>query len=103
MLAPPGDALFPEDWIYDYGLRDELAVCAYWTSRYAECRDDCDRLLGEGKLPAEHRARVVRNRDLAVARLSESDAALASEVNHLPLSFAGVRNGGRSQQEGRLA
>src|SRR5207244_11868290 len=75
-LAPPGDALFPEDWIYDYGLRDELAVCAYWTARYAECRDACDRLLGDGKLPAEHRARVARNRDLAVARLSECDAAL---------------------------
>ena len=40
----------------------------------AECRDACDRLLGEGKLPAEHRARVSRNRALAAAKLAESGA-----------------------------
>jgi Glycosyl transferase family 2 len=72
-IARPGDALFPEDWIYDYGLRDELAVCAYWTSRYAECRDACDLLLGKGKLPPEHRARVSRNREFAAARLVETE------------------------------
>src|ERR1700730_16586550 len=71
-IVRPADALFPEDWIYDYGLRDEAAVCAYWTSRYAECRDVCDRLLGEGKLPAEHRARVSRNREFAAGELGET-------------------------------
>jgi hypothetical protein len=69
-IAPPDDALFPEDWIYDYGLRDELAVCAYWTGRYAQSRDACDRLLAEGKLPPEHHARVARNRELAAAGLA---------------------------------
>jgi hypothetical protein len=57
------------------GLRDELAVCAYWTSRYLECRDACDRLLREGKLPAEHRARVLHNRDLAAAKLGPATTA----------------------------
>jgi tetratricopeptide (TPR) repeat protein len=76
-IVRPDDALFPEDWIYDYGLRDELAVCAYWTSRYAECRDVCDRLLGDGKLPAEHHARVSRNRELAAARLVETGAGFS--------------------------
>lgn len=80
-FARPDDALFPEDWIYDYGLRDELAVCAYWTSRYPECRDACDQLLREGKLPAEHRARVLQNRDFAVAKLGEAGAALSSRAN----------------------
>jgi hypothetical protein len=76
-LARPDDALFPEDWIYDYALRDELAVCAYWTSRYAECRDACDRLLGEGKLPAKHHARVSRNNELAAAQLADTGAGLS--------------------------
>lgn len=74
-LVRPDDVLFPEDWIYDYGLRDELAVCAYWTGRFTECRDACDRLVGEGKIPAEHHARVLHNRDLAVARSGETAAA----------------------------
>jgi glycosyltransferase involved in cell wall biosynthesis len=74
-MARPDDALFPEDWIYDYGLRDELAVCAYWTGRYAECRDACDRLISEGKIPAEYRARVSCNRHVAAARLGEIGTA----------------------------
>ncbi len=73
-IAPPDNALFPEDWIYDYGLRDELAVCAYWTSRYAECLEACDRLLGEGKVPAEHDGRVSRNRKLAAEKLFGSSS-----------------------------
>jgi hypothetical protein len=81
IIARPSDALLPEDWIYDYGLHDELAVCAYWTARYAECRDNCDRLLSEGKLPAEHRARVLHNKDFAMAKLGESGTVLASKVS----------------------
>ena len=77
------DALFPEDWIYDYGLRDELAVCAYWTSEYARCRDACDRLLSEGELPAEHRARVLRNRQAAVDKLGETGADVPPRANVL--------------------
>jgi hypothetical protein len=69
VLARPGDALFPEDWIYDYGLRDELAVCAYWTGRYTECKDACDRLMSEGKIPLEHHARVLHNGRVAMLRL----------------------------------
>ena len=48
-IAYPNEALFIQDWIYEYGLLDELAVNAYWTGRYAECVDACDRLLSEGK------------------------------------------------------
>ena len=54
----PTNALFVQDWIYEYGLLDEFAVNAYWTARYAECVDACDRLLSEGKLPTEMRDRV---------------------------------------------
>jgi hypothetical protein len=71
----PNDELFVEDWIYEYGLLDELAVNAYWTARYAECADACARLLREEKLPEEMRDRVLMNRDLAVGKLSETVAS----------------------------
>jgi hypothetical protein len=90
-LARPDDALFPEDWVYDYGLRDELAVCAYWTARYGECRDACERLLDEGKLPAHHRARVARNGELAAVRLAECGAGLASKADLVMSRCSGAR------------
>ena len=74
-IAYPKDALGVEDWIYQYGLLDELAVNAYWTGRYAECVDACDRLLGEGKLPTDNRDRVRKNRQFAVDKLEEVAAS----------------------------
>ena len=70
----PTDAAGAEVWIYEYGLLDELAVNAYWTGRYAECADACDRLLSEGKLPAEFRDRVRKNEEFATDKLAQDDA-----------------------------
>ena len=69
-LAPqPANGLFLEPWVYDYGLLDELAVNAYWSGRYDECRQACERLLEEGKLPDAMRQRVAENLKFALARL----------------------------------
>lgn len=69
-LTPrPASGLFLEPWIYDYGLLDELAVNAYWSGRYEECRLACKRLLDEGKLPSAMRQRVSDNLWFALARL----------------------------------
>ena len=66
-LSPkPCKGLFVEDWIYDYGLLDELAVSAYWSGRFSECESACEQLLREGLMPASMRARVEDN--LAFAR-----------------------------------
>jgi glycosyltransferase involved in cell wall biosynthesis len=70
-IAYPKDAPALEDWIYEYGLLDELAVNAYWTTRYPECVDACDRLLSEGKLPTEKRDRVLKNKQFAIDKLAE--------------------------------
>ena len=78
-IAYPTDALFVCDWIYQYGLLDELAVCAYWTERYDECVSTCDRLLSEGKLPADMRDRVLENKNFAAGKQQESLAASPSE------------------------
>jgi hypothetical protein len=77
-IACPNNALFVEDWIYKYGMLDELAINAYWTARYAECVDACDRLLSQGKLPAEHHDRVLKNRQFARDKLREIYARTAS-------------------------
>jgi hypothetical protein len=70
-MAYPKDAPAVEDWIYEYGLLDELAVNAYWIGKYAECADACDRLLNEGKLPTEKRDRVLKNKQFAIDKLAE--------------------------------
>lgn len=68
----PTDALFVEDWVYEYGLLDELAINAYWCGKYAEAADACDQLLKAGKLPTTMRDRVEANRRYSVERLAES-------------------------------
>ena len=70
-IAYPSNAPAVEDWIYEYGLLDELAVNAYWTGKYAECVDACDRLLSEGKLPIEKRDRVLKNKEFALEKQQE--------------------------------
>ena len=99
-IAYPSDALFIEDWIYGYGLLDELAVNAYWTGRYAECIEACDRLLSEGKLPAEMRDRVQKNRNFA-ARKQQEIAASSSSPESGP--FLKLLRAARQKEElGRL-
>ena len=73
-IAHPNNALAVEDWIYEYGLLDELAVNAYWSGKYAECADACDRLLNDGKLPADNRDRVLKNKQFAIDKLAEKSA-----------------------------
>jgi hypothetical protein len=69
-IAYPTNAPAVEDWIYEYGLLDELAVNGYWIGKYAECADACDRLLNEGKLPTEKRDRVLKNKQFAIDKLA---------------------------------
>jgi glycosyltransferase involved in cell wall biosynthesis len=73
-IAYPNNALFVQDWVYQYGLLDEFAINAYWTGRYNECMDACDRLLSEGKLPTEKRERVLKNKQFAIDELAEIKA-----------------------------
>ena len=70
-LPRPERGLDIEDWIYDYGMLDEYAVHAYWTSRYSECLTACASLLGRSSLPSEYRGRIAENGRLALERLKE--------------------------------
>jgi hypothetical protein len=61
------------DWIYQYGLLDEFAVNAYWTERYKDCLEACERLLSEDKLPANMRSRVEKNAEFAAEKIGIPD------------------------------
>jgi len=72
-IAFPKGAPFVEEWIYDYGLLDELAVNAYWVDKYQDCLDACQRLLSEGKMTQDMRDRVEKNAQFAVDKIKEQD------------------------------
>lgn len=57
-LKMPGDGLFIQPWIYQYGLRDEYAVNAFCTSQYRACLSSCLDILGTSDLPSEIRRRI---------------------------------------------
>ena len=63
------EGLFVEQWIYDYGLLDEYSISAYWTGRFIQSRDACNRILREAKIPASQRGRVEANLAFALAKL----------------------------------
>lgn len=68
-LPQPDDRLFVEADCYVWRARDELAIAAYWTNRFAECKAICDDLLARKAVPEGEVARIIANRDFAVAKL----------------------------------
>ncbi|TLQ44057.1 tetratricopeptide repeat-containing glycosyltransferase [Streptomyces marianii] len=67
------DILFVEHAWYEWRALDELAVSAYWMGEYEESRSCCERLLEGGKLPSEHRDRVMRNLEFAQRKLGSKE------------------------------
>ena len=76
----PAGGLFVQSWVYDYGLLDELAINAYWTERYQDCLDACQRLLREGKMPSDMHDRVKKNADFARDKLAARAQTSPEEV-----------------------
>ncbi|HVY62772.1 MAG TPA: hypothetical protein VHF22_14035, partial [Planctomycetota bacterium] len=64
-------------WVYQYGIHDELSICAYWVGAYRESLDAADRALTSEAMPDETRKRVERNRRYAVDALGGEDAVAA--------------------------
>jgi tetratricopeptide (TPR) repeat protein/SAM-dependent methyltransferase len=69
----PKDGLFVIDWVYAYGLLDELSVACFWTGRHAESLDICQRLLTDFKLDPSMRRRIEQNAEHARAQLKAAD------------------------------
>jgi tetratricopeptide (TPR) repeat protein len=53
----PERGLFVENWIYEYGILDELAVLAYWRGHYRESLDACVQMLEQSRIPDDQRPR----------------------------------------------
>jgi len=66
----PSDILFLDESVYAWRLLDEYAVSAYWVGKFKESLHVNERLLSEGNLPDSERARVEKNRDFCVAKLT---------------------------------
>jgi glycosyltransferase involved in cell wall biosynthesis/tetratricopeptide (TPR) repeat protein len=69
-LRPPLQGAFVEAWIYQYGVRDELSVLAYWIGNYAESLDLCLALLADGQVPEDQHARIRQNAHFSVDRIN---------------------------------
>jgi glycosyltransferase involved in cell wall biosynthesis len=68
----PGDHLFVERWIYEWGMRFEYSITAYWTGEVQAALRACDHLLDCPTLPPAHREQTVRNRQYCVRALSRT-------------------------------
>ena len=73
-LEPPGDGLFIETWIYEFGVCDEYAVNAYWIGRDRDCLDATLKALSRGKVPPHERERMYQNMRFALDRLPADPA-----------------------------
>lgn len=56
------DGLFVENWIYDYGIDDELGVVCYWTGNYKEAIEISEALIN--KIPIDQKPRIFKNLEL---------------------------------------
>jgi LPS sulfotransferase NodH/glycosyltransferase involved in cell wall biosynthesis len=71
-MTAPETGLFVQQWIYDHGVLDEYAVCAYCIGRYEDCLKACRRILAGSAIPAAERPRVQANIDHALGKLRET-------------------------------
>lgn len=75
-LTAPPNGLFVENWIYDYGVLDEISISGYWAGHYRTATDAAELILLEAKAPASDLARVRTNLGFSKRRLllrSQSD------------------------------
>jgi cytochrome P450 len=64
-MKKPESGMGVINWIYDYGVLEELARNAFLAGRPQESLKVCQRLLREGKVPAELRTDVIKIADFA--------------------------------------
>jgi tetratricopeptide (TPR) repeat protein/predicted GH43/DUF377 family glycosyl hydrolase len=86
-LPTPDDVLFVHRDLYEWGMRFERAVAAYWVGRYEEALELNEALLAERRMPPAFAAVAERNRNYCLEALGRpSDrrpfgAKLADLVN----------------------
>jgi len=71
-LPCPDDSYPVETWIYEHGLLMESSLCAYYLGKYRECKEMCDRMLADSKLPQEVRELVLKNLEWVYPKLASN-------------------------------
>lgn len=66
-IAKPDDILFIDESVYSWRVLDEFSICAYYVGDREAGLRAVERLLAEGNVPQEHRARVEKNREFFLA------------------------------------
>ena len=69
-MPRPNDRLFVNDFVYEWAATDELAINAFYVGDFTGSIAASESLLASSRLPHTERARVEKNRDLAVERLT---------------------------------
>jgi len=64
---PTNLTLFVRKWIYEYGILDELSICAYYIGKYKESYDLCDYILKSTDNP--DRERIEQNKKYSEEKL----------------------------------
>ncbi|MEU3283040.1 glycosyltransferase [Streptomyces antibioticus] len=77
-ISQPKDILFVEFGWYEWQALDELGISAYWVGNYEESARCSERLLKEGRPPAEQRDRIERNLAFARDKLRVKELVMAS-------------------------
>ncbi len=77
-IEPPAGGLFVDHSIYEYGLRDEYAVNAYWAGHHEESLDACLTLLESDKTPAAQHKRYIANARFAFEQLRKRPKVTAA-------------------------
>jgi predicted GH43/DUF377 family glycosyl hydrolase len=67
-LDLPDDALFVHRWIYEWGLRFELALAAYWIGEFEQTLTLSEALLADSRLPVAFAEAVRETQSYCLAR-----------------------------------
>ena len=68
---PTNDRLFVERAVYDWKIKDELAICYYWVGRVKEAYDMGMDLLEDSTIPADALERIKQNVQICENTLSK--------------------------------
>ena len=60
-LVLPKNGLFVVEWMYQYGILDELSVSSYWSGNYYEAIRCGELMLSQGFIPEHEKSRIETN------------------------------------------
>lgn len=66
---PDKDILFIKKDIYDYKLKDEVSICAYYAGEYLESIQMCKELISSNKTPIDKKERIKNNMNFSISKL----------------------------------